>query len=139
MSRLDDGIGVFLPPLFSNTSTTKCTVWCSGLLRTSFLTPLKLIAEGSGEDEDADVELRRNAVDSYLGLLETPAVPDLVTFSTAVMKYVVVIHMRCWHDKRSAQCFAVFVSLCHNSCAGYPHEVPASIESDVCIGPGYVT
>ncbi|CAN0028204.1 unnamed protein product [Ectocarpus sp. 6 AP-2014] len=39
---------------------------------------MQLIAEGSGEDEDADVELRRNAVDSYLDLLETPAVPDLL-------------------------------------------------------------
>ncbi|CAM9599365.1 unnamed protein product, partial [Hapterophycus canaliculatus] len=35
-----------------------------------------LIAEGSGEDEEADVELRRDAVDSYLDLLETPAVPE---------------------------------------------------------------
>ncbi|CAM9897356.1 unnamed protein product [Scytosiphon promiscuus] len=37
---------------------------------------MQLIAEGSGEDEEADVALRRDAVDSYLDLLETPAVPD---------------------------------------------------------------
>lgn len=39
----------------------------------------QLIAEGSGEDEEADVELRRDAVDNYLDLLETPAVPDQVS------------------------------------------------------------
>lgn len=38
----------------------------------------QLIAEGSGEDEEADLQLRRDAVDSYLGLLDTPAVPDQV-------------------------------------------------------------
>eukprot|EP00903_Cladosiphon_okamuranus_P015171 g14026.t1 len=37
---------------------------------------MQLIAEGSGEDEEADEALRRDAVDSYLDLLETPAVPD---------------------------------------------------------------
>ncbi|CAN0334943.1 unnamed protein product [Ascophyllum nodosum] len=36
----------------------------------------QLIAEGSGEDEEADEQLRREAVDSYLELLDTPAVPD---------------------------------------------------------------
>ena len=42
----------------------------------------QLIAEGSGEDEEADEQLRREAVDSYLELLDTPAVPDqVITFS----------------------------------------------------------
>lgn len=46
---------------------------------------MQLIAEGSGEDEEADVALRRDAVDSYLDLLETPAVPDQVRVSACVV------------------------------------------------------
>lgn len=38
----------------------------------------QLIAEGSGEDEEADTELRRDAVDMYMDLLDTPAVHDQV-------------------------------------------------------------
>ncbi|CAN0489339.1 unnamed protein product, partial [Discosporangium mesarthrocarpum] len=37
---------------------------------------MQLIAEGSGEDEEADLELRKEAVNSYAGLLDNPAVPD---------------------------------------------------------------
>uniref|UniRef100_A0AAV1VMN1 Clathrin/coatomer adaptor adaptin-like N-terminal domain-containing protein n=1 Tax=Peronospora matthiolae TaxID=2874970 RepID=A0AAV1VMN1_9STRA len=39
---------------------------------------LRLIAEGSGEDEDQDMELRRDAVDTYLELLERPVLPDIL-------------------------------------------------------------
>lgn len=39
---------------------------------------VQLIAEGSGEDEEADTQLRRDAVDGYVDLLDTPAVPDQV-------------------------------------------------------------
>lgn len=39
---------------------------------------VQLIAEGSGEDEEADIQLRRDAVDGYVDLLDTPAVPDQV-------------------------------------------------------------
>ena len=46
---------------------------------------MQLIAEGSGEDEEADVALRRDAVDNYLDLLETPAVPDQVRVSACVV------------------------------------------------------
>ncbi|CAM9395079.1 unnamed protein product [Sphacelaria rigidula] len=42
---------------------------------------MQLIAEGSGEDEEGDVELRREAVDNYLELLDTPAVPDQAILS----------------------------------------------------------
>lgn len=56
----------FVPPFLTRTQTA------------ASLSIAQLIAEGSGEDEEADVELRRDAVDNYLDLLETPAVPDQV-------------------------------------------------------------
>ncbi|TMW60681.1 hypothetical protein Poli38472_000723 [Pythium oligandrum] len=39
---------------------------------------LRLIAEGSGEDEDQDMELRRDAVDTYLELFERPVLSDIL-------------------------------------------------------------
>ncbi|KAF1335686.1 Ap-4 complex subunit epsilon, partial [Globisporangium splendens] len=44
---------------------------------------LRLIAEGSGEDEDQDMELRRDAVDTYLDLLERPVLPDILVCTMA--------------------------------------------------------
>lgn len=44
---------------------------------------LRLIAEGSGEDEDQDMELRRDAVDTYLELLERPVLPDILVCTMA--------------------------------------------------------
>jgi AP-4 complex subunit epsilon-1 len=39
---------------------------------------LRLIAEGSGEDEEQDMELRRDAVETYLDLLERPVLADIL-------------------------------------------------------------
>ena len=39
---------------------------------------LRLIAEGSGEDEDVDMELRRDAVETYLELLDRAVLPDIL-------------------------------------------------------------
>ncbi len=40
---------------------------------------MRLIAEGAGEDDEvADTELRRQAVASYLALLDTPKLPDIL-------------------------------------------------------------
>ena len=39
---------------------------------------MRLIAEGSGEDDDADEELRIDAVESFLSLLEKPVLPDIL-------------------------------------------------------------
>ncbi|GLD91737.1 hypothetical protein PINS_up000270 [Pythium insidiosum] len=39
---------------------------------------LRLIAEGSGEDEDQDMELRRDAVDTYLELFDRPVLSDIL-------------------------------------------------------------
>ncbi|CAI5745283.1 unnamed protein product [Peronospora destructor] len=44
---------------------------------------LRLIAEGSGEDEDQDMELRRDAVNIYLELLERPVLPDILVCTMA--------------------------------------------------------
>lgn len=44
---------------------------------------LRLIAEGSGEDEDQDMELRRDAVDTYLELFERPVLSDILVCSMA--------------------------------------------------------
>lgn len=44
---------------------------------------LRLIAEGSGEDEEQDMELRRDAVDTYLDLLERPVLPDILVCTMA--------------------------------------------------------
>lgn len=44
---------------------------------------LRLIAEGSGEDEDQDMELRRDAVDTYLDLLERPVLADILVCTMA--------------------------------------------------------
>lgn len=44
---------------------------------------MRLIAEGSGEDEDQDMELRRDAVDTYLDLLEKPVLPDILVCTMA--------------------------------------------------------
>lgn len=39
---------------------------------------LRLIAEGSGEDEGADAELRLHAVSAYYALLQKPHLPDIL-------------------------------------------------------------
>lgn len=39
---------------------------------------LRLIAEGSGEDDELDMDLRRDAVETYLALLDTPVLPDIL-------------------------------------------------------------
>ena len=39
---------------------------------------MRLIAEGSGEDDEADEELRIDAVESFLSLLEKPVLPDIL-------------------------------------------------------------
>lgn len=40
---------------------------------------MRLIAEGAGEDDAlADTQLRRQAVDSYLALLQNPKLPDIL-------------------------------------------------------------
>jgi AP-4 complex subunit epsilon-1 len=39
---------------------------------------MRLIAEGTGEDEDADHELRVQAVTAYLALFEKPYIPDIL-------------------------------------------------------------
>nr|CCA22889.1 Coatomer protein complex putative [Albugo laibachii Nc14] len=44
---------------------------------------LRLIAEGSGEDEEQDMELRRDAVDTYLDLLEPTVLPDILVYTMA--------------------------------------------------------
>ncbi|RHY08872.1 hypothetical protein DYB37_000512, partial [Aphanomyces astaci] len=44
---------------------------------------MRLIAEGSGDDEDQDAELRRDAVDTYLELLEKPVLPDILVCTMA--------------------------------------------------------
>ncbi|CCI10452.1 unnamed protein product [Albugo candida] len=44
---------------------------------------LRLIAEGSGEDEEQDMELRRDAVDTYLDLLEPTVLPDILVCTMA--------------------------------------------------------
>ena len=38
----------------------------------------RLIAEGSGEDEDVDMELRRYAATQYYALLAKPMLPDIL-------------------------------------------------------------
>ncbi|OQS02573.1 AP-4 complex subunit epsilon [Thraustotheca clavata] len=44
---------------------------------------MRLIAEGSGDDEEQDMELRRDAVDTYLELLERPVLPDILVCTMA--------------------------------------------------------
>ncbi|CAK4084297.1 unnamed protein product [Aphanomyces euteiches] len=44
---------------------------------------MRLIAEGSGDDEEQDMELRRDAVDTYLELLEKPVLPDILVCTMA--------------------------------------------------------
>lgn len=39
---------------------------------------LRLIAEGSGEDEEQDMDLRRDAVETYLELLDRAVLPDIL-------------------------------------------------------------
>jgi AP-4 complex subunit epsilon-1 len=39
---------------------------------------MRLVAEGTGEDDAADVELRGQAAESYLSLLSKPNVPDVL-------------------------------------------------------------
>lgn len=39
---------------------------------------MRLIAEGVGEDEESDAELRRYVVDQYLTLLDKPNLPDIL-------------------------------------------------------------
>ena len=39
---------------------------------------LQLIAEGGGEDEDEDAELRRDAVEMFIDLFENPLLPDVL-------------------------------------------------------------
>lgn len=41
-------------------------------------TLMQLIAEGSGDDEEADVQLRRDAVETYMALLDTLVLPDVL-------------------------------------------------------------
>ena len=45
---------------------------------------MRLIAEGSGEDEDVDMELRRYAATQYYALLAQPMLPDIL------------MHIVCW-------------------------------------------
>ena len=39
---------------------------------------MRLIGEGSGEDEEGDATLRRDAVESYLDLLDKPVLPAVL-------------------------------------------------------------
>ena len=39
---------------------------------------MRLIAEGVGEDEESDAELRRFVVEQYLGILDKPSMPDIL-------------------------------------------------------------
>ena len=39
---------------------------------------MRLIAEGTGEDDDADEELRSEAVETYLELLDKPALSNVL-------------------------------------------------------------
>ena len=39
---------------------------------------MRLIAEGVGEDEESDAELRRFVVEQYLGILDKPGMPDIL-------------------------------------------------------------
>ena len=39
---------------------------------------LRLIAEGSGEDDESDTQLRLHAVSAYYGLLQKPHIPDVL-------------------------------------------------------------
>ena len=39
---------------------------------------MRLIAEGSGEDEDADMELRKYAAETYVNLISKTKLPDVL-------------------------------------------------------------
>jgi len=39
---------------------------------------MQLIAEGTGEDEESDMQLRKDAVENYVSLLDKPVIPDLL-------------------------------------------------------------
>lgn len=47
---------------------------------------LRLIAEGSGEDDEADTELRLHAVSAYYGLLQQPHLPDVLMKARAAAR-----------------------------------------------------
>jgi AP-4 complex subunit epsilon-1 len=41
-------------------------------------TLMQLIAEGTGEDDEADMQLRKDAVENYVALLDNPVLPDIL-------------------------------------------------------------